>query len=66
MQGPVSPLKLSADYADFRLDSCSSNLCNLRNLRIATLPRLAQNRQCTHLSFVQAQHYRVALERFLF
>src|SRR5215469_18963956 len=27
-----------------------------------TLPRLTQNRQCTHLSFVQAQHYRVALE----
>src|SRR5882672_8230159 len=26
------------------------------------LPRLTQNRQCTHLSFVQAQHYRVALE----
>ena len=27
-----------------------------------TLPRLTQNRQCTHLSFVQAQHYRDALE----
>src|SRR5882672_12950979 len=26
------------------------------------LPRLTQNRQCTHLSLVQAQHYRVALE----
>src|SRR6266566_2551056 len=25
-------------------------------------PRLTQNRQCSHLSFVQAQHYRVALE----
>ncbi len=24
--------------------------------------RLTQNRQCTHLSFVQAEHYRVALE----
>ncbi len=24
--------------------------------------RLTQNRRCTHLSFVQAQHYRVALE----
>src|SRR6266850_7143794 len=26
------------------------------------LPRLTQNRQCTDLSFVQAQHYRDALE----
>src|SRR6266478_3286255 len=33
-----------------------------RNLDNRTLPRLTRNCQCTHLSFVQAQHYRVALE----
>src|SRR3989442_8263588 len=41
----------------------------MQSARVVTLksgqqnaPRLTQNRQCTHLSFVQAQHYRDALE----
>src|SRR5580658_11241853 len=32
------------------------------NLDNRTLPRLTQNRECTHVSFVQAQHYRIAIE----
>src|SRR5260370_38318957 len=33
-----------------------------QNASSLTQNRLTQNRQCRHLSFVQAQHYRVALE----
>jgi hypothetical protein len=42
--------------------NASRSLTASPNLDNRTLPRLTQNRQCTHLSFVQIQHYRVALE----
>src|SRR5712691_2855221 len=44
----------------------SAQVVNLKsgqqNASSLTQKRLTQNRRCTHLSFVQAQHYRVALE----
>ncbi len=54
---PVAPESMSAAIPS----NYSQRTFSPRNV-LATLPRLTQNCQCTHLRFVQAQHYRVALE----
>ena len=48
--------QIEAKCPDVTLKSGQQNASSL------TQDRLTQNRQCTHLSFVQAQHYCVALE----
>src|SRR2546427_8993811 len=54
---PATPNQFGKRRIDAKCPGRDSEIWTTR-----TLPQLTQNRQCTHLSLVQAQHYRDALE----